>query len=73
MVNGSERLVSGQEVEEQVRQGSQGELSYLSPMADSERAVLIVMAIELNRVGKNFPTHDPKNQKKAWRRLQQTM
>lgn len=67
MVNGSERLVSGQEVEEQVRQGSPGELSYLSPMADSERA------IELNRVGKNFPTHDPENQKKAWRRLQQTM
>ena len=62
MVNGSERLVSGQEVEERVGQGSQAELSYLSPMA-----------IELNRVGKDFPTHDPENQTKAWRRLQQTM
>lgn len=34
-------------------------------MADSERAVLIVMAIGLNRIGKDFPTHDPENYKEG--------
>lgn len=54
MVNGIERLVSRQAMEEQVRQGSQTEMSYLSPMGDSERGVLILMAIGLNRIRKRL-------------------